>query len=114
MTRTIYGQVPSKSNGYRTAGSRFYVRPDIRKYNQDFARQWVRADMITTEFELTLKVWFRTDRSDLDGAFKAVLDNLQSVGAIKNDSLCVRIVAEKFVDKSSPRVELSIKKHNNE
>jgi Holliday junction resolvase RusA-like endonuclease len=45
---------------------------------------------------------------DLDNALKCLLDCLQYAKAIKNDNKCVRIVAEKFIDKLNPRVEFKI------
>jgi Holliday junction resolvase RusA-like endonuclease len=47
-------------------------------------------------------------RSDIDNSLKVQLDCLQKCKAIKNDNLCVKIVAEKFVDKENPRVEFKI------
>ena len=46
--------------------------------------------------------------SDLDNHAKVVLDCLQKVGAIKNDNKCVKIVAEKFLDKVNPRIEFKL------
>jgi Holliday junction resolvase RusA-like endonuclease len=46
--------------------------------------------------------------SDLDNHCKVVLDCLQKAGAIVNDNKCVKIVAEKFIDKVNPRIEFKI------
>ena len=40
--------------------------------------------------------------------FKIILDCLQKVNAIKNDNNCVKITAEKFIDKIKPRIEFTI------
>jgi Holliday junction resolvase RusA-like endonuclease len=50
-----------------------------------------------------------SQRPDLDNIFKVVLDMLQSCNAIANDRNCVKIVAQKFVDKKEPRIEFTIK-----
>lgn len=80
-------------------------------YDADFQRQWVRTETIYTEFELSAKVYFRSAMSDLDNSLKGLLDNLQRVEAIKNDRNCVKIYAEKHIDKTNPRIELTIKEH---
>ena len=60
-------------------------------------------------FELEINVYNESQRPDLDNAFKVVLDCLQSCKAISNDRNCVKIVAQKFVDKKNPRIEFEIK-----
>lgn len=69
--------------------------------------------MIEGFFELYVNVYYPSNRSDLDGALKCLLDSLQKVGAIKNDNKCVKIVAQKFIDKERPRVEFELKEVNN-
>ena len=46
---------------------------------------------------------------NLDGSMKIILDCLQKVNAFKNDNKCIKIVAQKFVDKETPRIEFLIK-----
>lgn len=59
-------------------------------------------------FELHVKVFYQSLRLDLDNALKVILDCLQRGKAIRNDNKCVKIVAEKFLDKTEPRIEFSI------
>ena len=66
---------------------------------------------ITGRFELSLIVYFRSDRSDLDNSPKVILDLLQTVKAISNDRNCVKIYAEKRIDPKEPRIEITIKEH---
>ena len=47
-------------------------------------------------------------RTDIDNSLKIQLDCLQKSKTIKNDNLCVKVVAEKFIDKEHPRVEFKI------
>ncbi len=47
-------------------------------------------------------------RYDLDNSLKTLLDCLQQVGAIADDKDCMRIVAEKHIDKDRPRVIFGI------
>lgn len=109
VKRVIYGNVPAKANAYRIGNGRFYKADSIKKYEADFARQWVRTTTIEGEFELNIKVYFKSNASDLDNALKGTLDNLQRVGAIRNDRNCMKIIAEKRIDKVDPRIELIIK-----
>jgi Holliday junction resolvase RusA-like endonuclease len=55
-----------------------------------------------------MDAYFSSNRKDLDGAFKLVLDMLQSSNTIKNDRNCVKIVANKFIDHIRPRLEFTI------
>lgn len=124
--QTIAGNVPSKSNSYRIVtfkskdGSQSYSHlaktKDLTKYERDFKLQCVgyRNAEIDQEFCIEVKVYYRRAQSDLDGVFKALLDCLQEVNAIKNDNKCVRIHAEKYIDPSNPRVEFRITLFNHE
>ena len=60
-------------------------------------------------FELHLDVYNSSQRNDLDNSLKGTLDCLQACKAIENDRNCVKIVAQKFVDKVNPRIEFTIK-----
>lgn len=64
--------------------------------------------MIEGYFELHVKVFYPSQRSDLDNSLKIILDCLQYVKAIKNDNKLVKVVAEKFLDKLNPRIEFCI------
>ena len=48
------------------------------------------------------------DQCDLDNSLKCLLDCLQTCKAIKNDRNCVKIVANKYIDKNNPRIEFTI------
>lgn len=114
----IYGQVPSKSNGYRVgtiAGrAQLYKTKELRLYEKNFGLQYRRHKKILGNFEVEVDVYFRSNKSDLDGMFKVFLDCLQMVDAIDNDRYCMKIVARKFVDKENPRIEFEIKPYGNE
>jgi Holliday junction resolvase RusA-like endonuclease len=111
MKEIIYGNVPSKSNSYRIGNRMLFKTKELIQYEKDFAKQCIRYRNkgIDTEFEFIIDVYFRTRKSDLDGSFKATLDMLQKVGAIKNDNKCIKIVAQKFIDSKNPRIEFEIK-----
>lgn len=112
--QTIYGNTPSKSNCYRIVtinghGS-LAKTPALKKYENDFfiqCNQYRNAN-ISGYFELHIKVFYPSQRSDLDNSLKIILDCLQRVKAIKNDNKCVKILAEKYLDKSNPRIEFKI------
>lgn len=112
--QTILGQPPSKSNSYRIVtinghGS-LCKSPALKQYEKDFYIQCdqYRDKNIEGYFELHLRVYFRSQRSDLDNSIKAILDCLQSVKAIKNDNQCTKLIIDKFLDKENPRIEFKI------
>lgn len=108
---TIYGKVPSKANNYKVGDGVFYKPKAITDYENAFFLQCnqYRNRNIQGFFELYLDVYYPSNRSDLDGALKLILDVLQrKVNAIKNDNKMVKLVANKYVDKINPRVELEL------
>ena len=54
-------------------------------------------------------MFFQSNRKDLDGAFKLLLDVLQSTRTIVNDRQCTKIVASKYIDKNNPRIEFVLR-----
>jgi Holliday junction resolvase RusA-like endonuclease len=109
MNLTIYGQVPSKSNGYRIGNNRLYKSKPLLQYEESFRLQTLTVhDTINVEFGINIIVYFQSNRSDLDNAAKVILDCLQSCGIITNDRLCVRLVMIKKIDKVNPRIEVFI------
>lgn len=111
--QTIYGLPPSKSNQYRIITIRGHgslaKTQATKKYEESFFMQCsLRNANIDKRFKLIIDVYFNSDRPDLDGAFKAILDCLQNCNAIKNDRLCTEIHARKLIDKEHPRIEFQI------
>lgn len=114
MKQIIHGKVPSKSNCYKVVtlnghGS-LAKQPALKEYEKSFYLQCsqYRNRNISSLFELHLNVFYENQRPDLDNCFKTVLDCLQGCKAIKNDRNCVKIVADKFIDKVNPRIEFEI------
>lgn len=110
---TIYGDVVSKANQYQiiTINGHASLKKSnaVKAFEQKFYLQNpLRNVNISGFFELYLDVYFSSNRKDLDGAFKLVLDVLQSSDTIKNDRNCVKIVANKFIDKNNPRLEFTL------
>lgn len=113
----IYGNVPSKSNCYmiikRGNHASLAKTKRLKQYEKDFYIQLpaeYRNALIDGYFEFYVDVYYPSQRSDLDNAMKIILDSLQNAKAIKNDNKCVKIVAQKFLDKNNPRIEFIIKK----
>ena len=115
MKQTILGQAPSKSNCYKiisTCGHGSLAKtPALKLYEKSFYLQCnhYRNKNIKGLFELNLNVFNGSQRPDLDNSFKVILDLLQYCKAIENDRNCVKIVAQKFVDKINPRIEFELK-----
>ena len=114
MKQTILGQTPSKSNCYRiitlSGHGSLAKTPALKLYEKSFYLQcsFYRNKQIKGLFELNLNVYNSSQRPDLDNSFKIVLDCLQSCNAIENDRNCIKIVAQKFVDKINPRIEFEL------
>jgi Holliday junction resolvase RusA-like endonuclease len=114
MKQTIFGNTPSKSNCYKiiTLGKHASLAktPALKQYENDFFIQCnhYRNANIKGYFEFYVDVFYPSQRSDLDNSLKVVLDCLQKVKAIDNDNKCVKIVAQKFLDKLNPRIEFRI------
>ena len=112
--QVIIGQVPSKSNCYKiitlNGHGSLAKSKALKEYEKSFYLQCniYRNKNIKGLFELTINVYNSSQRPDLDNSFKIVLDCLQTAKAIENDRNCIKIVAQKFVDKLNPRVEFSL------
>lgn len=111
----ILGQIVAKANNYQavpdgSGGRRMIKNSKVRAYEQSFIRQCrvYAGRKINRPFELVVIVYYRHNNFDLDNSLKTLLDCLQYAGAITNDNLCRRIVADKRIDPQRPRVEFSI------
>ena len=112
----IYGQVVAKANHYtvamnRGSGERHIILDEAyRAYQRSFISQCqiYKDRLIDCPFILHVHVWHSSIRFDLDNSLKTLLDLLQDVHAIRDDNLCVGIMATKHVDKWRPRVEFAI------
>ena len=112
--QTIYAQPPSKSNQYRIVtinghGSLAKTQA-MKEFEKKFYLQCgaYRNKNIAGFFELYADVYFQSNQPDLDNSLKGLLDCLQNCKAIKNDRNCVKIVANKFIDKNNPRIEFTL------
>lgn len=112
---TIDGQVVAKANHYMAvpgkSGDRRIIKDGrIRKYEEQFTKQCTiyKGRNIAGAFRLFVRVFHRAEKYDLDNSLKTILDCLQYVRAISDDSLCYSIQAEKRIDSVRPRVEFAI------
>lgn len=117
---TIHGNTPSKSNCYKIITLRskdgkghgsLAKTPAMKKYEDDFYIQLppkLRNLDIAGYFEFEIDVYYPSQRSDLDNSLKIVLDCLQKTKTIRNDNKCVKITANKALDKTHPRIEFKI------
>lgn len=108
----IYGNAPSKSNSYKIGNKGLFKTPALKKYENNFYIQLsanLRNKDITGYFELYIDVYYPSGKSDLDNSLKCVLDCLQKANAIRNDNKCVKIIAQRFIDKKEPRIEFELK-----
>ena len=115
----IYGHVPSKSNQYKiitiSGHSSLAKTSAMKEFEKKFYLQCgYRNRNIKGFFELYADVYFQSNQPDLDNSLKGLLDCLQGCKAIKNDRNCVKIVANKFIDKQNPRIEFTLVEVNKE
>ncbi len=112
--QVILGLVPSKSNCYRivTLGGHGSLAKTsaMKEFEKKFYLQCgaYRNKNIAGFFELYADVYFQSNQPDLDNSLKGLLDCLQNCKAIKNDRNCVKIVANKFIDRNNPRIEFTL------
>lgn len=112
--QVIKGNTPSKSNAYRiiTIGGHASLAKTkaLKAYEDAFYMQCGKYRNLNIDkfFEYHCRVYYPSMRSDIDNSLKVQLDCLQKTKSIKNDNLCVKVVAEKFIDKENPRVEFRI------
>lgn len=117
---TIHEHPPSKSNSYKIVyiggHSSLAKTPALKAFEKSFFWQvgHYKELNIDCPFKIWVDVYFRSRRSDLDNAFKILLDCLQITKTIKNDNLCSEIHARKFVDKENPRIVFHIETEDNE
>lgn len=110
----IQGNVPSKSNCYKiiriNGNSDLCKQPRLKQYEKDFFIQCpYRGLHYNGYFKIDMKVFYPSQRSDLDNSLKIVLDCLQKpCYMLENDNKCVEIHVTKHLDKEHPRIELEI------
>lgn len=116
----IKGTPPAKSNSYqiiklrdKTSGQlkcSIAKSGQVKNYEKAFYFQLprdVRGRNIKSNFGLIADVSFERSSSDLDNAFKIILDSLQASRVIYNDNLCEYILARKRTAKNG-KVSISI------
>jgi len=117
----VYGQIIAKANHYQAVpdhngGRRIIKDAAIKAYEKNFMQQCkVYKDKgINTPFTLFVKVFHSSMRYDIDNSLKTLLDCLQYVHAITDDNLCMKIVAEKAIDRQRPRMVFGIETRQQE
>lgn len=86
-----------------------------RKYQKRLVAAWWEAGKFPFPNHVTVRVRFyerdqRRDDDNVFGGLKFVMDALQEIGVIVNDSpkYC-HVLPERFVDKKEPRIEVEIR-----
>lgn len=109
----IRGQIPSKSNCYKIVNinghAKLAKQKVLTEYEKNFYIQCPeRGRMVKGYFKLTAKIYYSSNRPDLDNSLKILLDCLQQTKTIDNDRYCVQIDIQKFIDKKEPRIEYEV------
>ena len=111
--QTIQGEPASKANSRRLVT--FGGKPRVIKskkaldYSREFAVQ-VKApeQIIIDDISVTVHVWYKTRRPDLDPSL--IFDLLQKAEVIKNDRQIKEIHAYHHLDKENPRAWIMIQR----
>ena len=105
---------PSLNRMYRTVGGRMLISADGRAFKKEVAAICLvnRIKPLEGDICVNIEVFRPQKRGDLDNFFKGLLDSLNGIGW-KDDSQIKRIIAERFEDKTNPRVEIEITALNN-
>ena len=111
--QTIQGEPASKANSRRLVT--FGGKPRVIKskkaldYSREFAVQ-VKApeQIIIDDISVTVHVWYKTRRPDLDPSL--IFDLLQKAEVIKNDRQIKEIHAYHHLDKENPRAWITIQR----
>ena len=112
--QVIPGQPPSKANTYRIIKYEGHYQLGKTEAMKSYEKKFYlycgkyRNKNISGFFELYIDVYYQSNQPDLDNSLKVVLDCLQSCRAIKNDRYCVKIEANKFIDRTNPRIEFTL------
>lgn len=83
----------------------------LLNYERDFSLQAgpYKNKNIEDYFGLWLRVYYDSERPDLDGCLKIILDCLQKIKAVSNDRNCIKLDVEKMPkDAKNPRIELRL------
>lgn len=98
--------------GVRRDGKRYKVA-EGHEWEQNAAMSLLAQGWEKPDWEcwaLAVRVYFRDWRPDLDGVFKQVCDLLKKmVGS--DDRYLVSIMAERLIDRTNPRIEVSVWEH---
>lgn len=107
---------PSANRYWRTGSGHVYVSDEALDYKNDVAitarQQGVRKPF-TGDVAVTVYVYRKQRSGDLDNRLKVLLDALKGI-AFEDDKQVVEIHAFRRDDKADPRVEVQIRKTNNE
>ena len=102
---------PSANRYWRvTRQGRTYISDHARQYKLNVATlaRAAKLKQIDGDVVLHLDIYRPIKRGDLSNRIKILEDALQGI-AYKDDSQIVEIVARRFEDKKSPRVEILLK-----
>ena len=100
---------PPINRMYRFGKGNWYKTKEVRDWEQEAG--WMCVGILKTisrKCRIDIHLYLKRDR-DIDGSLKILLDLLESMQIIKNDSLVYKLDVEKEFDKDNPHVEITIK-----
>lgn len=112
LTFAVAGTPISVNAMYQRGRGKRLFKTDVGRTYQNLVAHKAKAAMLGCmpfgECEVSLAFYYPSRRNDVDGAIKPALDALQLGGVFPNDRLVQRLVAAKFLDKESPRLEVRV------
>tara|TARA_R110000737_G_scaffold57725_1_gene83129 strand:+ start:1084 stop:1455 length:372 start_codon:yes stop_codon:yes gene_type:complete len=110
----IYSEPCSKANSrqlvWHGKKPRFIKSKKALQYEKDFHKQCPvpSSPMEGNELKVTLNIYYRTQRPDLDESL--ILDLLEKCGVYRNDRLVREKHIHHFIDRKNPRAEICIER----
>ena len=110
----IYSEPCSKANSrqlvWHGKKPRFIKSKKALQYEKDFHKQCPvpSSPMEGNELKVTLNIYYRTQRPDLDESL--ILDLLEKCGVYRNDRLVREKHIHHFIDRQNPRAEICIER----
>ena len=110
---TLLGKPVSTNHAYKvTSRGKFasiYMSADARAIKEDWqyqAKRQYKKKPLTEEVSVTVRFYHKDKRKhDIDNYFKLLFDALSGI-VWEDDVQIVELIAQKFIDKESPRIEV--------
>jgi crossover junction endodeoxyribonuclease RusA len=108
MTTFTLPYPPALNHLYATFRGRRILSREGRAYKMTVALKLRGEPILDGPVEVHIKAYRPRKAGDLDGCLKVLLDSMTGC-LYRDDKQIVKIVAERFDDKTNPRIEVTVK-----